>query len=263
MSILTIDQAFSSIDKKFRDKIILSYKEIKSRYSKAIYNAEYDASGLSSGKFCESILRFLQHTLIGTFIPFGTHIKNFNDECLKLINLPAANANESLRIIIPRAILFLYTLRGKRGIGHIGGDVEANKIDAETIVRVSDWTVCEFIRVFHNLSLEEAQAIVDSISLKTLPEIWEIAGKKRILISGLDFKQKTLLLLYQSSDNFEFVEDLYSWTEYSSLSMYKSAVIKPLHTKKLVEYDTDTELVYLSPLGVSEVEKNIISRSVK
>jgi len=263
MSILTLNQALQSVDKKFREKIVSTYQEIKSRYSKALYNSEFDAAGLSSGKFCETILRFLQNELTSTYIPFGTHISNFNDECQKLINLPKTAGNESLRIIIPRSILFLYTLRGKRGIGHVGGDVEANKIDIETIVRLSDWVVCEIIRIFHSLSLEEAQAIVDSLSSKQLPEIWEIAGKKRILATGLDFKQKTLLLLYQSSENFEFAEDLYKWVEYSDYSMYKRAILKPLHDKKIVEYDKETDIVHISPTGIFEVEKNILPSLAK
>lgn len=260
MSILTLDQALANIDKKFRDKIISSYQEIKLRYSKALYNSEFDTAGLSAGKFCEGVLRFLQYNLTGTNIPFDKHIQNFNDECSKLIGLSKTTGNESLRIIIPRCITLLYTLRGKRGIGHVGGDVEANRIDIETIVRITDWVVCELIRIFHNLSLEEAQAIVDNISDKSLPEIWEIAGKKRVLMPELDFKDKTLLLLYQSSSNYEFDADLYSWVEYSDFSMYKRAILKPLHDKKIIEYDKETNIVYLSPLGIREVELNIISK---
>src|SRR5574343_133759 len=138
MSIVTLDQTLSKIDKKFRDKIIKSYHEIKSRYSKALYSSEYDTAGISAGKFSETILRFLQEELTGNFIPFASHITNFNEECQKLINLPKTSGDESLRIIIPRGILFLYTLRNKRGIGHVGGAIEANKIDTETIVRLSD-----------------------------------------------------------------------------------------------------------------------------
>jgi hypothetical protein len=260
MSILTIDQALQNINKPFRDKISTAYQEIKTRYSKALLNAEYDSAGLSSGKFCEAILRFLQSELTASYIPFGKHIPNFNDECQKLISLPKSAGNESLRVIISRGILFLYTLRGKRGIGHIGGDVEANKIDLETIVRISDWIICELIRQYHNLSLEEAQSIVDSISEKLLPEIWHIGGVKRILADCLDYKQKTLLLLYQSVENFEFVEDLFNWVEYSTIGMYKKTVLQPLHVKRLIEYDKETELVYISPLGIEEVEQQILPK---
>jgi len=260
MNIQTLDQALFNIDKKFRDKIISSYKEIKSRYSKSLYSLEYDSAGLSAGKFCESILRFLQDKLTGTFIPFGTHVKNFNDECFKLINLPQTAGNESLRVIMPRALSFLYTLRGKRGIGHVGGDIEANKIDIETIVRNADWVICELIRIFHNLSLEEAQAIVDSISEKQLPEIWEVAGKKRILSTNLDYKEKTLLLLYQSQENFEFASDLFDWIEYSDFSMYKRAILKPMHDKKLIEFSQKDDIVHLSPTGIKLVEESILKK---
>jgi len=80
MSILRFDQALFNIDKKFRDRIITSYKEIKSRYAKALYRSEFYTTGLSAGKFCECILRLLLHNLTGAFTPFGTHIKYFNDE---------------------------------------------------------------------------------------------------------------------------------------------------------------------------------------
>lgn len=258
MSTLTLDEALKNVDSKFRDKIIESYHEIKNRYSKSLFNEEFDSTGLSIGKLCETTLRFLQHELTDTYIPFGQHISNFTDECNKLIGLPKTSGNESLRVIIPRSLNFLYTLRGKRGIGHVGGDVEANKIDTETIVRISDWIICELIRIYHNLSLEEAQSIVDKISEKSMPEIWEVAGKKRILKNGLSYREKVLLLLYQSNENFEFVTDLFDWAEYSNFSMFTKAVIAPLHKEKLVEFDQQTEIVHLSPIGIKEVEEKIL-----
>jgi hypothetical protein len=83
------------------------------------------------------------------------------------------------------------------------------------------------------------------------------------LVTGLDFKQKTLLLLYRSAENYEFTEDLYSWVEYSSLSMFKTAILKRLHEKKFIEYDRGTDIVHLSPLGIVEVENNILAKIIK
>lgn len=261
MSILTIEQALQGVDSSFRDKIIASYKEIKNRYSKSLYNLEYDSTGLSVGKFCETILRFLQKRLTGSNTPFGSKINNFDDECRNLSKTPQSAGKESERVIIPRALQFLYTLRNKRGIGHVGGDVEANKIDTETIVRVSDWVICELIRINHTLSLEEAQAIVDSISEKSIPEIWNVGGKKRVLSNGLETKEKLLLLLYQSTENYEFAEDLYKWVEYSDYSMFKRTVLSPLHKKKLIEFDKETGIVHISPIGTLEVEQIIIPKT--
>lgn len=263
MSTLTVDQALAGVDDIFRKKVIDSYKEIKNRYSKSLYSLEYDSTGLSVGKFCETILRLLQHKLTGTFTDFGVQINGFDDECKKLTQTPKSAGNESERIIIPRSLQYLYTLRNKRGIGHVGGDVEANKIDTETIVRVSDWVICELIRINHKLSLEEAQAIVDSISEKAIPEVWTVAGKKRVLSNGLDAKEKLLLILYQSTENYEFAEDLFNWVEYSHFPMFKKAVLGQLHKKKLIEYDTETDTVHLSPTGTIEVERKILPKTKK
>jgi hypothetical protein len=247
--------ALSALPTDFRLRLAKTYSELKARHREG----KHEAAGLSAGKLCETALRLLQNHLTGTHTPFGQPIPNFISECEKLSQLPKTAGVESLRVVIPRALAFLYTLRSKRGIGHVGGDVDANAIDGATIARIADWVVCELIRVFHKLSLEEADALVASISSRDLPDIWEVAGKKRVLRSDLDFKQKTLLLLYSSVDVAVLAEDLFSWTKYSDQSMYKRSVLRPLDRASLVEYDADTQSVIISPLGIKLVEEQILA----
>ena len=154
--------------------------------------------------------------------------------------------------------MFLYTLRNKRGIGHVGGDVDANRIDCVAIVRTADWIMCELIRVYHGLSLEEAQDLVDGISYKFIPDVWEVGSKKRVLKQGLNAKQKTLLLLYSQTDSLVLTEDLFDWVEYYRLDAFKQKILKPLHKDKLIEFDNTNDVVYLSPLGIKKVEDNIL-----
>jgi DNA-binding PucR family transcriptional regulator len=161
---------------------------------------------------------------------------------------------------MPRALVFVYTLRNKRGIGHVGGDVDANHIDAMTIARVCDWIVCELIRTFHNLSLEEAQDIVDSLAQRNLPEVWNVAGKKRILRDGLTFKDQVLLLCYAEQESTVFAEDLLAWVEYANASRFKSEVLRSLHGERLIEYDRENDQVIISPKGVKEVETRILKQ---
>jgi hypothetical protein len=257
----TLEEALAGIPRKFRERVIKEYREIKKRYAEALFDAEYDTAGLSTGKFVETVLRFLQQTLTGKSIPFGKHIPNLPDECRKLIQLPVESGNESLRVIIPRALTFLYTLRGKRGIGHVGGDVEANAIDTATIVRVCDWILCELIRIYHGLSLEEAQAMIDAFSSRSIPEIWEVMGKKRVLRTDLNAKQKTLMLAYTDIHGGILVEDLFASLEYSNLYMFKIKVLKPLHDDILIEWDRENDAVFISPLGVQEVETKILRKT--
>jgi hypothetical protein len=196
----------------------------------------------------------------GTHTPFGKQIPNFADECRNVIASHAPTVPESLRVVMPRALVFAYTMRSKRGIGHVGGDVDANAIDVATMARTADWIVCELVRVYHNLSLEEAQDLVDSLASREIPEIWEVDGKKRVLRVGLNSKQQTLLLLYSDVTSAVLDDDLCSWIEYASLALYRRDVLRPLHKARLIEFGEELGTVRLSPAGVREVEDRIRKR---
>ena len=248
-----LDAALTNAPQPYRQRTIDSYLDLKRRLAEG----KYEASGLSNGKFCEVVLRLLQHEVLGSAAPFGKKIANFTDECRKLITATSSRP-ETLRVIVPRALAFLYTIRNKRGVGHVGGDVDANRIDSATTARLADWVVCELIRVYHKLSLEEAQDLVDSLAERDLPDIWSVAGRKRVLREGTTKKQQALLLLYSEPDSAVPIEDLATWVEYSSLRDFRLKVVTPLHKDRYVEYDTETDMVYLSPKGVKHVEQDIL-----
>lgn len=256
---VTLDTALAGIPASFRKKIIETYTGLRSAY----IEGKHDACGLRAGHFAESALRLLQQEVTGAHTKFGTRIRDFTAECLKLENTPAIAGHESLRIVIPRALNFLYALRNKRGIGHVGGEVNANLIDAATAVRTADWCVCELVRLFHGLSLEEAQAMLDAISVRQIPQVWSVGGKRRVLDKTLDFRSRTLLLLYTDSDSAVTVEDLFDWTEHSHLPNYKRVVLQRLHDSGLVEYDRDTQTVVISPTGAQDVEERVLPKLVK
>ena len=176
----TIEDALSSIPKTFRTRLVKYYGEVKQAYIRG----NFDACGSRSGKFCETLIRCIQNILEGAYTPFGQQLNLYN-EARRLEGLPKTTGAESLRVIIPRALCFLYTLRNKRGFAHVGGDLESEAIDAVTCVRVTDWCLCELIRVIHNLPLEDAQALVNTISAKEVADVWSVAGKKRVLKKGL------------------------------------------------------------------------------
>jgi len=213
---------------------------------------------LAAGKLAECVLRLLQHETAGTYTPFGQHIKNFAAECHRISQTPATIANESLRVVIPLGLQFVYTLRNKRGIGHVGGDVDPNAIDAEAMARGCDWIVAELIRNYHKLSLEEAQDIVETLAQRSLPEVWDVGEKRRVLRSGLDYSRQVLLLCYTDPAQHVLSEDLFEWVEYSNLSVFKKNVLQSLHRSRLIEYDQEAETVRLSPKGARLVEKEIL-----
>jgi hypothetical protein len=252
-----LEQALAGIPEKFRTRLISAFLDLKRNCAES----RFDAAGIAAGKFCEVAIRILQNNILGKSTPLGTKIPNFADECRKIITASAPTATDSEKNIIPRSLVFLYTMRNKRGIGHVGGDVDANAIDISLIARVANWTICEFIRIYHGLSLEEAQDIVDGLAIRNIPDIWEVAGKKRVIRKGLKASDESLLLLYSSRDSAVMVEDLISWVEYSNPRIFKSNVLSKLHKERLVEWDRETETVYLSPTGATFVEDRLLNSS--
>jgi len=251
---VSLDIALAGIAANFRGRLLKVYKGLKTAY----LDGNFDACGLRAGRFCEVLIRWAQSELTGSYAAFGAQIANFKDECDKLEKTARAAGHESVRILLPRALSFLYTLRNKRGIGHEGGDIDANRIDAATAVRVADWCVCELIRLHYTVSFEEAQAICDAIAERQLPLVWDVFGKRRVLDPKLSYSQQTLLLLYASPDPALPMEDLASWTEYSNLAVYRRDVLGKLHKSRLIEYDRETEMVAISPKGIAKVEEELL-----
>ena len=256
---MSLENALGGIPAPIRKHIIKSFLELKQNLSES----RHDAAGMSAGKLCEAGIRLLQERAFGQSTPFGKKIPNFSDECRKVVSSTGSTITDSEKLVIPRALVLLYTMRNTRGIGHIGGDVDPNAIDSALMGRVADWILCELIRVHHQLSLEEAQDIIDALAVRQLPDVWEVAGKRRVLRDGLKAREQVLLLLYSASETTVLTEDLISWVEYSNPRVFKSAVLATLHSERLVEWDTDADSVTLSPKGSAFVEQSLLAQQTR
>ncbi len=251
-----LEAALGDIPTKLRTRIIDRYELLK----RAHVNGQYDACGLRAGRFAEVMIRILQNELTGAYTPLGQQLRPFDQETAALERLPKTVGPDSLRAIMPRALAFLYTLRNKRGIGHEGGDVDANEIDAATCVRTADWCLSELIRVVHAISLEEAQSLLDAIAERDVPDVWAVAGIKRVQDPALSAREQVLVLLYSDPETAVPAEDLFAWVEYNRIDNFRNNVLTPLHRARLVEFDQETNTVLLSPLGAIETETKVLPK---
>ena len=135
--------------------------------------------------------------------------------------------------------------------------VTPNLLDATAVYQMASWILAEFIRIFHSVSTQEAQSIVDTLVERKIPLIWEIEGTKRILDPKMKAKGQVLLFLYQSL-NWVSIDDLSRWTEYSHKTNLTNKVVKPLHISRLIEYQPKEMRAKLSPLGAKYVETKLL-----
>lgn len=215
----------------------------------------WEPSELNGGKLCEVAYTILKGHIDGRYPAAPAKPNNMVDAC-RALEHANVSFTRSARIQIPRVLMALYEIRNNRGVGHAGGDVDPNHMDAVAVLYMAKWVVAEIVRLFHGVSTAEASLIVDALVERTLPLIWEIEGKQRVLNPKLTAKEKTLVLLYHLSTSVA-ERDLVSWIEHSNPSVYRRDVLRKLHGQRMIEYDATACTVAISPTGIRYVEENI------
>lgn len=240
-----------SIPEGLRSPLFDCFEEITRNFRER----RWEPSELNGGKLCEVIYTILRGYIDGTFPPVPSKPSNMVDACRALEREPSS-INRSIRIQIPRMLIALYEVRSNRGVGHTGGDVNPNHMDAIVVLYMSKWVVSEVIRIFHAVDTQSASNIVDALVERTIPVIWEIGDKHRVLKTGMTMRQKTLLLLYHLQGEVH-ESDLASWVEHSNASVYRRDVLRKLHDDRFVEYDENSRVLTISPVGIRYVEESI------
>jgi hypothetical protein len=138
---------------------------------------------------------------------------------------PSRVGDRSLRVLIPRLLPVLYEIRNNRGVGHVGGDVDPNHMDAEAVQAMASWAMAELVRIFHGVKTDEAQQTVDALVERKSPLIWAVGEIKRVLDPKMSAKNQVLVLLHHST-GWVSATDLLKWVEYSNASMFRSKVLR-------------------------------------
>lgn len=239
-----------------RNELLQSYQEIMSNY----VERRWASLELDAGKFCEIAYSIINGTVTGSFPTRARKPANMLGACQALEKIPSDPnrvGDRSLRVLIPRVLTVLYEVRNNRGVGHVGGDVDANHMDAEAVQAMASWVMAELIRIFHGVPIVEAQETVDALVERKSPVIWEVEGTKRVLDPKMAAKDQVLIILHHSS-GWVSTQDLFNWTEYSTFGAFASNVLRPLHKARRIEHNTVERRARISPLGVEEVEKRIL-----
>jgi len=141
----------------------------------------------------------------------------------------------------------------KRQVGHVGGDVDSNRMDSQAVVQISGWIMGELVRVFHNIDTQTAQEIVDNLAERKIPIVWKLDGIKRILNPKLKFPNQILLLLSSQNGKTD-INKLFEWLDYSNKTYFKK-MLKKMHKDRLIDLSNQDSEVIILPPGLLVVEK--------
>lgn len=248
MSIDKLEQALSSIPEGLRTPLIQQFEEGLAEYRAG----DWEKVGLKAGKFCETAFTICEGHANGTFAASPSKPPNMFDDCKKL-EAHNKTKGRSLCIQIPRILIGLYELRNNRAIGHIGGDVDPNHMDAEFYLRGMKWVLAEFIRFFSTLSIDESLAVVEAVTARTFPIVWKDGDVRRILDPQKSIDDKVLILLY-SENSAVSVSELFKWSGHSNITRFKNTNLTKLDKKSLIHFDKKKNTVQILPPGQRYVE---------
>ncbi|WP_152566364.1 MULTISPECIES: hypothetical protein [Lysobacter] len=239
----------ASIPEALRGPLIDEYRNI----CKAFNEGRWKLAALDAGRFCEVAYTIIHGAIVGNFAASPSKPNNFVAACRALESLsPIAVGDRSLRVLIPRLLPALYEIRNNRNVGHVGGDVVPNKMDATLVREGASWVVAELIRITHGVTTSEAQDAVDALIERSHPLVWEIDGTKRVLAPDMKMADKVLMLLY-TTPGWVTRTNLKKWTR-DNINL--SRVLNGLFDKQYIELDSSRATI--TPLGVAHIEGTLL-----
>lgn len=209
-----------------------------------------DASA-KAGKFIEAVVKALW-VYAGETIPKGKHF-SVGGIIDGLQNKPAAaGVPETIKLTIPRACRFAYEVASNRGARHDADEIDANEMDASTVVSLCSWILSELVRFSQKgLDLAEAKNIVEGLMRRKFPLSEEIDGRiyTQIGNSGPEVAIGILHTIYpKRMPKDELIESLKRHTFSDN-----NANVAITRIKKYVDID-DQDRVRLRNTGLQAVE---------
>jgi len=246
---MNLASVLSVIPSGLRGPLLAEYNSIVSNY----LERKWQPSELSGGLFSEIAYTILDGYGKSSYPSKPSKPRDFVGACRALEQY--TNSPRSFRILIPRVLVAIYEVRNNRNVGHVGGDVDPNEMDASLVLNGTTWVMAELIRVLHQLSVKDAQQIVDALVERKTPLVWESGDVKRILDKKLKFPQQILILLAVTKGAVKFT-NLQNWLEQSNTT-YLKKIIGALHKNRFVEWNQTENAIQLLPPGAIAVEKLI------
>lgn len=250
---MTVQRALAGLHDGLREPLLAEYESIVQNYAEH----RWSPSELSGGRFCEIVFTILDGQAKGTYAAKPSKPADFVSACRKLEQ--NKHVPRSFQILIPRLLPALFEVRNNRGVGHAGGDVDPNHMDATFVITSCNWVMSELVRVYHNVTTSEAQDLVGSLVERRIPLIWEGGNMRRVLDSTLKLRPQILLLLSTSSGQIAAAY-LLQWIGCKDRK-YFAKLLREMHDARLVELASDGQRVQILPPGSAAAAEIVRMRS--
>lgn len=227
------------------DEMLEAFAQAKRRF----YRDDLRPSEIEGARFSEAVFRILEWTTKQTYTPLGDTLPKLPTLMGRLEQATAAP--DSVRLHIPRTLRLIYDVRNKRDVAHLGDGIDPNQQDATLVVRNMEWVLAELVRLFHNVSPDEAHGIITDLVSKDVPLIQVFDGFPRLL-KQLRASDHFLVLLYWRGAEGATLPELMDWARESMRANIRRT-LNALDRNDLIHLRGDEYV--LTHLGERDVEQ--------
>jgi hypothetical protein len=232
--------------KKLIDELLSAYQEAKHNF----FLGGLRLSEVEGGRFCEAALRMLEHVITGNSTDLNRPLDS--EKLIVALSNSPKTFPDSIRLHIPRAIRVVYDVRNNRDAAHLADGIDPNLQDATLVISALDWILAEFIRLYHQVSANEAHEIIDGLVSRRVPVIQDFDGFLKVLNPSLQVSGYILVLLYERGLVGASYAELEKWIRPSMRSNLRRTLSGM--TDKALLHENDAGIFKLTKLGYQQVE---------
>jgi hypothetical protein len=156
--------------------------------------SDWEPAELDGGQFAEILARIIYHIDSGT-LNLG---KSF-DQCVAYVednNVQHAILPRHHAIHICRVLRTIYKFRSQRGAVHISPVYSANRMDAKLMIECARWLMLEILRLYLQVSREEAARIIEELLQFDVPCVGNFEGSLLVQRTDLTAEEEIIVLLH-------------------------------------------------------------------
>ncbi|MGV9800192.1 hypothetical protein ACWDTP_19310 [Mycobacterium sp. NPDC003449] len=204
-----------------------AYSEAKRRY----HLDDLRPSAVEGGRFSEAAFRILQWETTGQFTPLGTTLTRVPTLVNQLES--QTQAADSVRFHIPRTLRAIYDIRNKRNIAHLADGIDPSRQDATFIIHSMDWVLAELVRLYHNVTSDQAQSLIEDLVAKEIPAM-QMFDDFPVFLKDMSQPDQVMTLLYWRGATGASRAELQDWMTAKSAKSNMSSTLTRLKQKHYV-----------------------------
>lgn len=220
---------------------------------------DWETSILKSGKFVESVIKSLV-IYTGNTLPKERDF-SVNSSIIKLGQLDKTLYDDTVRLTIPRACIFIYDIASNRGARHDSDKFSASKMDSSVLIPIMSWIISEMLRFIGKINDDsDVMIMTDILMEKKHPIIENIDGRIYVNRKGLVSKDIALLILYSVYPKRMNREELSESVERHGNDSKKNISVSITRIKDLIDDDGNNNWK-LREIGREKAERILSSIS--